>query len=221
MSHTQGEPLEATLSAMQRYLEEEGLDPETTYFWIDYMSLRQSKGTQRLRARSCESNHQWRWHHVDGSAPVAVRRIWCTFELITTLDSGAAFKVVLPKGDFSEFRDSLVNEGPKSVYDALNNIRIQKASSFKPEDCIAILKLVDPSVAISPADTDEDITAKFDESRPCAAQNAAIVSALQTASITLADKDVSLVLLSDLSGKDLSAIFCCVREHRSHHGHIE
>ena len=97
LSHCQSELLRTTMSAIRNYVEREELDVENTFFWLDYVTLRQGKDSNDfvpdfvtriigVIGKTVMLAHPW-------GSPGPVLRIWCVFELWSALKKRASLQV--------------------------------------------------------------------------------------------------------------------------------
>jgi tetratricopeptide (TPR) repeat protein len=74
--------------------------------------------------------------------PIALRRIWCLFELICAMRTGARLQVVMPKVEESSLRDGVLKD-PELVMKMLTTIEFKNANATRKEDLNAIRAVVD------------------------------------------------------------------------------
>jgi len=145
-SHAQGEPLLRTFRAMRRVEIESKSTPK---FWLDIFCLRQCisdfvlekvKETIKLIEKTVMLIDSWQ-------TPSTLTRTFCVFEIISTLESGAAFSTTMTKTGGRKFGDEICKMIPPdcqgkmiSIQEAVERdngplcmVYVEKASCRDPE----------------------------------------------------------------------------------------
>ena len=68
------------------------------------------------------------WH-----GPLPLKRCWCLWEILKTVESGTPLKVQLPPSEAASFETALVKDF-KSIATSMSKIDVRQSEAFKPED---------------------------------------------------------------------------------------
>ncbi|KAI8618074.1 hypothetical protein BC830DRAFT_1079451 [Chytriomyces sp. MP71] len=138
------------LEALDLFCESSELDPATTHFWFDCMTVSQHQSGMATR------NFNW-WTTVFKNAvetignvvlvmqpwddPKPLKRSWCLFEIFTANVTNSTFKISMPAAQRSVFLQTLVEGGAVKYYDVLLNINVEQSDATVKADRDQILKL--------------------------------------------------------------------------------
>lgn len=109
VSHAHSCSFVKMLDAVEAYLATHGLDPNTTYLWIDLFSLRQHAiNTEVVHIAAIERQVGLVVLVVDPwDKPVALTRVWCIYEMVHALDDSAHLDLALPREQHDRLRAAL------------------------------------------------------------------------------------------------------------------
>ena len=83
------------------------------------------------------------WH-----GPLPLKRCWCLWEILKTVESGTPLKVQLPPSEAASFETALVKDF-QSIATSMSQIDVRQSEAFKPEDQRMILGAVEKGVGFT------------------------------------------------------------------------
>ena len=83
------------------------------------------------------------WH-----GPLPLKRCWCLWEILKTVESGTPLKVQLPPSEAASFETALVTDFD-SIAASMSQIDVRQSEAFKPEDQRMILGAVEKGVGFT------------------------------------------------------------------------
>merc|ERR1711976_112709 len=125
-------------------MEEHRLDPNETFWWIDYFCLRQSVDDD-FSPDEVETVIKDIGHTVvlamPWSDPTVLRRIWCLYEIYCTVKQGAKLQVHVVEGEKCAFLEALTSDYG-SIMATFCSIDVLQSQASDPEDREKILRLI-------------------------------------------------------------------------------
>ena len=151
VSHAWGYELRALVDALEAWENKKrasGAPP--TFFWLDVFTVSQHKTGSRPFEwwRDVFCSHVGRIKHtllvLQWANPIPLSRIWCVFEIASTVRTGARLDIIMPPREEALFVDALLHRYT-DVYKALCSVRVRTAQAHHESDRIGILAAIDAS----------------------------------------------------------------------------
>eukprot|EP00912_Choanoflagellata_sp_UC4_P000422 UC4_evm1s261 len=157
--------MELIEDAQKKLVEDEEIEEYGIFVWVDILAVSQNKDTSHQKAAYAEdlANFEtviqtakqtilaWSpWHK-----PVTFSRVWCLYEIMTTLNVNMAKEghlgvaATLPHHDIVSFGNALRSEGSQSVFDSIAKIDAREAEATVEADLIRIFKLIENSIGFA------------------------------------------------------------------------
>jgi len=154
MSWWLGSSLEDVISALRRYLQQNNLDKDQTFFWVCDYCFRQTKllrddtplpdkmkGVISALGRVVILLDPWH-------EPAPLKRSWCLWEVYVACSEKAVFDVVMSDAQGRAFANAML-EDFGSIHDALGNVDVRLAKAYKEEDQRMVMERVETSMGAS------------------------------------------------------------------------
>ena len=139
VSHAHGAPFRGLLDALEAYLDDEGYDASTTFFWIDVFSLPpapQSPSVALPTVAACVGTIGTVVVVLDGAA-TALSRLWCLFEISRSLaEPNLCLHFTMARAHRARFVEALDADGGAAL---LGGLDVARAAAHADRDRAAIL----------------------------------------------------------------------------------
>ncbi|KAI8620271.1 hypothetical protein BC830DRAFT_586416 [Chytriomyces sp. MP71] len=155
ISHAWKNPFLDTISALDNFFGERGMDPSTTYIWLDFASSSQYFNEPR--------SYEWLANIIKPIKntvmvlqpwidPLPLKRCWCILEVYVSKLTEARFHVALTASQTEEFMQAM-HEDPEAFFNVLANTSCEKSQASLDHDRAAIFAIVREKIGFTKLDT--------------------------------------------------------------------
>lgn len=159
LSYTWGYSVGDLISSLCKFCEDRALNPRRTYIWICCLCINQHRVRELAALGETVPFEEFQAAFGDRvrgigkvlalmtpwTSPLYMQRIWCIFELYTSIVEDTQLTVIMPPQEASRLCRGLADKSVKidDVFKALSAVDIVKAEASVEEDRNRILKLVE------------------------------------------------------------------------------
>jgi len=158
LSYSWGNKISDIIMALNSYCDRNQLPKNRTYIWICCLCNNQNRLKENIERGENEPMEEFerifkekvlRIGHVlslmvPWNKPIYIKRVWCLFELFTTIQNDCTLDVIMPKREEKNLLNTILKtNGYQEILKALSKTRIQDADATVKDDKDKILHLIE------------------------------------------------------------------------------